>query len=140
MRLFPNIVLKHEGNMPFENDGLRGRMTVIRLWTCTSSAAGDGGPDGECVTVAERRIAFVGIAINPVHQNQMHLLAWHGKSIDELVRRYRFVDLQSNRVFDRIRRQVRRQRGEQFEGYLHNPCVNLAWLPDTLPSAAAGFP
>ena len=24
MRLFPNIVLKHEGNMPFENDGLRG--------------------------------------------------------------------------------------------------------------------
>ena len=23
MRLFPNIVLKHEGNMPFENDGLR---------------------------------------------------------------------------------------------------------------------
>ena len=27
MRLFPNIVLKHEGNMPFENDGLRGRMT-----------------------------------------------------------------------------------------------------------------
>ena len=23
MRLFPNFVLKHEGNMPFENDGLR---------------------------------------------------------------------------------------------------------------------
>ena len=23
MRLFPNIVLKHEGNMPFENDGGR---------------------------------------------------------------------------------------------------------------------
>ena len=23
-RFFPNIVLKHEGNMPFENDGLSG--------------------------------------------------------------------------------------------------------------------
>ena len=30
MRLFPNIVLKHEGNMPFENDGLRGGVAVIR--------------------------------------------------------------------------------------------------------------
>ena len=32
MRLFPNIVLKHEGNMPFENDGLRG------WWWCRDVA------------------------------------------------------------------------------------------------------
>ena len=38
MRLFPNIVLKHEGNMPFENDGLRGGVISLPCFAWTGNA------------------------------------------------------------------------------------------------------
>ena len=47
MRLFPNIVLKHEGNMPFENDGLRWGVTGYAGGCGCGYGCGDGNGDGD---------------------------------------------------------------------------------------------